>query len=121
MLLKRFLGATAVAALLASSAQAEIANGRVRIGVLTDLSGGYEQNSGYGSVEAARMAAEEMGGKINGATIEILAGDHQNKPDVGVSVANRWFDVDKVEDDLYALSDKGYELMQRAHPVARRA
>ena len=43
------------------------------------------------------MAAEEMGGKINGATIEILAGDHQNKPDVGVSVANRWFDVDKVD------------------------
>ena len=97
MLLKQFLGATAVAALLASSAQAEIANGRIRIGVLTDLSGGYEQNSGYGSVEAARMAAEEMGGKINGAAIEILAGDHQNKPDVGVSVANRWFDVDKVD------------------------
>jgi branched-chain amino acid transport system substrate-binding protein len=91
------MGAAAAVALLVSSAQAEIANGRVRIGVLTDLSGGYEQNSGNGSVEAARMAAEEFGGKVNGVPIEIVAGDHQNKPDVGVSVANRWFDVDKVD------------------------
>ena len=97
MLIRPIMGAAAAAALLVSTAQAEIANGRVRIGVLTDLSGGYEQNSGNGSVEAARMAAEEFGGKINGLPIEILAGDHQNKPDVGVSVANRWFDVDKVD------------------------
>ena len=97
MHIRHLMGAVAAAALMISAAQAEIANGRVRIGVLTDLSGGYEQNSGNGSVEAARMAAEEMGGKINGVPIEILAGDHQNKPDVGVSVANRWFDVDKVD------------------------
>ncbi len=97
MSIRNLLGAVAATAMLATSAQAEIANGRVRIGVLTDLSGGYEQNSGNGSVEAAKMAAEEFGGKINGMPIEILAGDHQNKPDVGVSVANRWFDVDKVD------------------------
>jgi branched-chain amino acid transport system substrate-binding protein len=97
MLIRELMGAAAAVALLVSSAQAEIANGRVRIGVLTDLSGGYEQNSGNGSVEAARMAAEEFGGKVNGVPIEIVAGDHQNKPDVGVSVANRWFDVDKVD------------------------
>lgn len=97
MLIRELMGAAAAVALMVSSAQAEIANGRVRIGVLTDLSGGYEQNSGNGSVEAARMAAEEFGGKVNGVPIEILAGDHQNKPDVGVSVANRWFDVDKVD------------------------
>ena len=89
--------AVSVAALLAASAaHAEIAGNKVKIGVLTDLSGGYEQNSGNGSVEAAKMAAEEFGGKINGADIEILAGDHQNKPDVGASVAARWFDVDHV-------------------------
>jgi len=64
---------------------------------LTDLSGGYEQNSGYGSVEAAKMAAEEFGGKVNGMPIEILAGDHQNKPDLGVSIANRWFDLEQVD------------------------
>ena len=89
------LFATAVA--LVPTAHAEIANDKVQIGVLTDLSGIYEQNSGNGSVEAAKMAAEEFGGKINGKPIEILAGDHQNKPDVGASIANRWFDVDKVD------------------------
>ena len=89
------LFATIVA--LVPAARAEIANGKVRIGVLTDLSGGYEQNSGNGSVEAAKMAAEEFGSKINGKPIEIFAGDHQNKPDVGASIAKRWFDVDKVD------------------------
>ena len=59
------LFATVVA--LVPTARAEIANGKVRIGVLTDLSGGYEQNSGNGSVEAAKMAAEEFGNKVNGA------------------------------------------------------
>lgn len=78
-------------------ASAEISDGKVSIGVLTDLSGGYEQNSGNGSVEAAKIAAEEFGMKVNGKPIEILAADHQNKPDVGASVANRWFDVDKVD------------------------
>src|SRR6478672_1479032 len=81
----------------AGAAHAEIANGKVKIGVMTDLSGGYEQNSGNGSVEAAKMAAEEFGNKINGKPIEIVAGDHQNKPDVGASLANRWFDVDQVD------------------------
>jgi branched-chain amino acid transport system substrate-binding protein len=89
------LFATVVA--LVPTARAEIANGKVRIGVLTDLSGGYEQNSGNGSVEAARIAAEEFGNKVRGLPVEILAGDHQNKPDVGASVAARWFDVEKVD------------------------
>ena len=89
------LFATAVA--LVPTARAEIANGKVRIGVLTDLSGGYEQNSGNGSVEAARIAAEEFGDKVHGLPVEILSGDHQNKPDVGASVATRWFDVEKVD------------------------
>jgi branched-chain amino acid transport system substrate-binding protein len=87
----------AVCLVVAPAARAEIANGKVKIGVLTDLSGGYEQNSGNGAVEAARMAAEELGNKVNGAAIEILAGDHQNKPDVGASLAARWFDVEKVD------------------------
>jgi branched-chain amino acid transport system substrate-binding protein len=92
------LSAVVVACLmLSSAANAEIAGNKIRIGVLTDLAGIYEQNAGNGSVEAARMAAEAMGGKINGATIEIVAGDHQNKPDVGASVANRWFDVDGID------------------------
>src|SRR6516162_8842511 len=88
---------TAGLVVLAGAAHAEIANGKVKIGVLTDLSGGYEQNSGNGSVEAAKMAAEEFGNKVNGKPIEIVAGDHQNKPDVGAALASRWFDVDKVD------------------------
>jgi branched-chain amino acid transport system substrate-binding protein len=43
------------------------------------------------------IAAEEFGGKVNGKPIEIIAGDHQNKPDLGASIANKWFDVDKVD------------------------
>ena len=92
------LSAAAIAGLLVcSAADAEIANNRIRIGVLSDLAGIYEQNAGNGSVEAARIAVEEFGGKINGATVEVVAGDHQNKPDVGATLANRWFDVDGVD------------------------
>ena len=97
MLIRGFAVLLATILALVSAARAEIANGKVKIGVLTDLSGGYEQNSGNGSVEAARIAAEEFGNKIKGLPIEILAGDHQNKPDVAASVAARWFDVEKVD------------------------
>ncbi|HTY70616.1 MAG TPA: ABC transporter substrate-binding protein [Alphaproteobacteria bacterium] len=83
--------------LLAPTARAEISGGKVKIGVLTDLSGPYEQNSGTGSVEAAKMAAEEFGNKVNGVPIEIVAADHQNKPDVGAAVARRWFDLEGVD------------------------
>jgi branched-chain amino acid transport system substrate-binding protein len=83
--------------LIAGAAQAEISDGKIKIGVLTDLSGGYEQNSGSGSVEAAKMAAEEFGNKINGKPIEIIAADHQNKPDVGSTIARGWFDNDQVD------------------------
>jgi branched-chain amino acid transport system substrate-binding protein len=97
----RRLGSTAavmaMSLALAGAAQAEIAKGKVKIGVLTDLSGPYEANAGAGSVEAAKMAAEDFGYKINGATIEIVAADHVNKPDVGASIAAKWFDVEGVD------------------------
>ena len=80
-----------------SQAQVQISGQKVKIGVLTDLAGPYEQNSGAGSVEAAKMAAEEFGNKINGAPIEIVSADHQNKPDVGASIARHWFDLDGVD------------------------
>ena len=83
--------------LLVPAAHAEMSGGKVKIGVLTDLSGPYEQNSGTGSVEAAKMAAEEFGNKVNGAPIEIVAADHQNKPDIGAAIARRWFDLDGVD------------------------
>lgn len=82
--------------LAAGSAQAEISGDAVRIGVLTDMSGVYSANGGAGSVEAARMAAEEFGGTVNGKPIVILQADDQNKPDVGASIARQWFDREGV-------------------------
>ena len=73
--------------LSASSAQAEIKGDAIRIGVLTDMNGVFATAMGAGSVEAARMAAEEFGGKINGKPIEILQADHQNKQDLAASLA----------------------------------
>jgi branched-chain amino acid transport system substrate-binding protein len=93
-----FFGVAVVAfALHASPAAAEMSGGKVKVGVLTDLSGPYEQNSGQGVVEAAKMAAEEFGGKVNGVPIEIVSADHQNKPDIGASIARRWFDLEGVD------------------------
>jgi branched-chain amino acid transport system substrate-binding protein len=82
---------------LAPAAHAEMSGGKVKIGVLTDLSGPYEQNSGVGSVEAAKMAADELGNKVNGVPVEIVSADHQNKPDIGAAIARRWFDLDGVD------------------------
>ena len=67
----------------------------LRIGVLTDMSGPFASIVGPGAVEAARMAAEEFG-EVLGRHVEILAADHQNKPDVGSAIARKWFDVDGV-------------------------
>ncbi|MBC9984265.1 ABC transporter substrate-binding protein, partial [Bradyrhizobium campsiandrae] len=76
---------------LTGAARAEINGEAIRIGVLTDMNGVFATAMGPGSVEAARMAAEEFGGKINGKPIEILQADHQNKPDLAASLARKWF------------------------------
>ena len=83
--------------LLAAAAHAEISGSKVKIGVLTDLSGPYEAGTGRGSVEAAKIAAEEFGYKINGVPIEIISADHQNKPDIGAGIARHWFDLEGVD------------------------
>ena len=64
----------------------------LRIGVLTALSGAYQDGAGEGSVLAARMAVEDAG-----VAADILAGDMLDKPDVGLSVARAWFDRDGVD------------------------
>jgi len=69
----------------------------IKIGVLNDMSGLYADISGPGAVVAARMAVEDFGAAQKGLKVEILAGDHQNKPDVGSSIARSWIDVDKVD------------------------
>jgi len=85
------------AALASSAAYAQYTDGVVKIGVLTDMSSLYADITGPGSVAAARLAVEDFGAAAKGIKVEIIGGDHQNKPDVGSNLASTWFDVDKVD------------------------
>src|SRR5207248_3390778 len=81
----------------ATAARAEFTGKTIKIGVLNDQSGLYADLAGPGSVAAAKMAVEEMGGKIGDTPIEVISADHQNKPDVGSSIARQWIDQDGVD------------------------
>lgn len=93
----RGIAAAGMLALAASTAQAEISDGRIKLGVLTDKGGAYSDAAGEGSVEAVRIAVEEMGGSVAGVPVEVISADHQNKPDVGSAIASRWFDTEQVD------------------------
>jgi branched-chain amino acid transport system substrate-binding protein len=67
------------------------------IGVMSDMSGLYADLAGPGSVVAAQMAVDEVGGKVGDLPIEIVSGDHQNKPDIGSTLAREWFDTRNVD------------------------
>ncbi|WP_315832295.1 ABC transporter substrate-binding protein [Bradyrhizobium prioriisuperbiae] len=69
----------------------------VKIGVLNDQSGLYADLGGAGSTLAAQMALEDSGLLKKGWKIDLISGDHQNKPDIGSNIARQWFDVDKVD------------------------
>ena len=84
-------------ALLGVGANAQISDNVVKIGVLTDLSGVYSDLGGKGSIIAAEMAVADFGGKVKGAKIEVISADHQNKPDIGSAIANRWIDQEQVD------------------------
>jgi branched-chain amino acid transport system substrate-binding protein len=88
--------AAALAVTPAARAQAPGQTG-VKIGILNDQSGVYADFGGKWSVEAAHMAVEDFGGKIFGKPIEIISADHQNKPDVAIGIARRWYDVENVD------------------------
>src|SRR5204862_4943237 len=76
---------------------AEISDGVIKIGIMNDQSGTYADLAGPGSVVAAKMAIEDFGAAKKGLKVEVLVADHQNKPDVGSSIARQWFDADKVD------------------------
>src|SRR6266404_2815843 len=78
-------------------AHAEISDNVVRIGVLNDISGIFQDTNGMGSVEAARMAAEDFNGGGKNIKVEIVYADHQNKADVGSAIARKWLEVDGVD------------------------
>ncbi len=69
----------------------------IKIGVLGDMTGLYATLSGPGSVLAAQMAVEDSGIAKKGWKVEVLSGNHQNKPDIGADVVRQWFDIDKVD------------------------
>ena len=91
-----FIGLFCIGLFLNSVADAQSPSGVVRIGILNDQSGPYADFGGKTSADAARMAVEDVGAKVLGKSIELIIGDHQNKPDVGSAIARRWFDVEGV-------------------------
>jgi branched-chain amino acid transport system substrate-binding protein len=86
---------TALTLAQASFAQAQ--DKTVKIGALSDQSGLYADLGGPGSTLAAQMAIEDSGLTGKGWKIDLISGDHQNKPDIGATIARQWFDVDKVD------------------------
>jgi branched-chain amino acid transport system substrate-binding protein len=91
------VGLAVAAALAAGAAQAQISDGVIKIGVLSDMSSLYTDLAGAGSVAAAKMAVEDSGIEKRGYKVEIVSADHQNKPDVGSNIARQWYDVDHVD------------------------
>jgi branched-chain amino acid transport system substrate-binding protein len=93
---RRFAASVALAALgLATPAMAQ--EKAVKIGVLNDMSSLYADIGGPNSLAAVKMAVEDSGLKAKGWNIEVLSGDHQNKPDIGVNIARQWIDAEKVD------------------------
>jgi branched-chain amino acid transport system substrate-binding protein len=94
---KGWLAAAAGLLACVGGARAEVSDGVVRVGVLNDISGVFQDTNGPGSVMAARMAAEDFAGGGRGIRVEIVQGDHQNRADVGSALVRRWLDVDRVD------------------------
>jgi len=86
--------AFAAAALMTTAAQAQTS---VKIGVLTDMAGLYADDTGAGSVAAAKLAVQDFNPEAHGMKVELITADHQNKPDIGSNIARQWFDADHVD------------------------
>jgi branched-chain amino acid transport system substrate-binding protein len=97
MFKRSLVGVAVAAALSVGTAQAQVSDGVIKIGVLSDMSSLYTDLAGAGSVIAAKMAVEDSGIEKRGYKVEVVSADHQNKPDVGSNVARQWYDVDKVD------------------------
>ena len=95
-------------------ASGQVSDDIVRIGVLNDQSGLYADLGGPGSVVAARMAIEDTGGAVLGKPVEVVFGDHQNKPDIGAAIARHWFDAEKV--DMAIGFDNAWEIVPACGP-----
>jgi branched-chain amino acid transport system substrate-binding protein len=92
---RTLLGAAAVSALPIARARAQTAS--LKIGCLTDLSGPYKDLAGPVAVQCVHQALEDFGVSGKGMKVEVVSADHQNKPDIGVSIASQWYDRDGVD------------------------
>jgi branched-chain amino acid transport system substrate-binding protein len=86
-------GVLTAGSIFAASAQAPKP---LRIGVIDDLSGPNSVASGPGTIEATKMAVEDFGGKVLGRPVEVLVATDENKPDLAVAIAKKWFENDGV-------------------------
>jgi len=93
----RILPAVLSVVVLATPAAAQISNDVVKLGVLTDMSSLYADINGPGAVVATQMAVEDFGGTVLGKKIEVIQADVQNKADVAVAIAGRWYDTEQVD------------------------
>src|SRR5215470_106474 len=92
-----WLGLVLAAGFNPGTGKAEYKGGPIKIGVLNDQSGLYSDIAGTASIWMAKKAVEDFGAAAKGMKVEIIGGDHLNKPDVGLNIARQWFDVDKVD------------------------
>jgi branched-chain amino acid transport system substrate-binding protein len=79
------------------AASAQISDDVVKIGVLTDMASLYADATGKGSLVAVQMAVADYGGKVKGKPVEVVSADHQNKPDIALTIARSWYDNEKVD------------------------
>ncbi|UDL04809.1 ABC transporter substrate-binding protein [Marinobacter sp. CA1] len=91
------LVAVAVAAATSTAAVANVSDDKIKIGVLADMGGVYSDLCGPGCVTALEMAAEDFGGEVLGAPIEIVSADDQLKADVGSAIVRKWVEDEQVD------------------------
>ena len=101
-------------------AHAQVSDNVIRIGIVNDQSGVYSGTGGPGSTLAAQMAVEDLGGKILNATVEIISGDHQNKPDLASAITREWFDAKKFDAVADGASSAAALAVQESRRNARR-
>ncbi len=90
-------GALSLLAMAATPALAQYKGGPIKIGVMNDMAGAYADIAGRGSVWAAKKAVEDFGAAAKGMQVEVVAADHQNKPDVGSAIARKWVENEGVD------------------------
>ena len=89
--------AAAMAGLALAAPSARASGDTLRVGVITDMSGQYSEGNGTGSVLAAKLAVEDFGPTVLGRKIDIVAADHQNKPDVAAAIVRQWLDTGGID------------------------